>query len=140
MAIDPPGRPGDLDRLDPVGPAEAEVEARTGGGEVARPPDAPGDLAAASARDRHPGADAIAVGGGPFEEEGEGVSPLGPVVEIGQGSVLGDDQEVEPAVVVEVADGQPPADAGVDQGGPADSETWTEAALPWPARSWAGIA
>ena len=48
MAIDPPRRPGDLDRLDPVGPAEPEVEARIGGGEVAAAPDALGDLATAS--------------------------------------------------------------------------------------------
>ena len=35
---------------------------------------------------------------------------LGPVVEVGQGLVLGEDQGVDPAVVVEVADGQAAAD------------------------------
>ncbi len=38
--------------------------------------------------------------------------PAGPsVVEIGQRFALGDDHQVEPAVVVEVADGQATADA-----------------------------
>src|SRR4051812_9537175 len=99
MAIDSPRRPGDLDRLDPVGPAEPEVEARIGGGQIAPTPEALGDLATAPARDRHPYADAIAVGGGPFEEEGEGAPSPGPVAKIGQECVLGDDEEVEPAVV-----------------------------------------
>ena len=140
MAVDPPRRPGDLDRLDPVGPAEPEVEPRIGGGQVAAAADALGDLATAPARDRHPGADAVAVGGGPFEAEGEEVAARGPVVEIGQGRVLGDDQEVEPAVVVEVADGQPAADAGDRPGGAGRLGDVDQAAPRAPARSWAGIA
>ena len=36
--------------------------------------------------------------------------PVGPVVEVGQGLVLRDDHQVDPAVVVEVARGQPAAD------------------------------
>ena len=47
-----------------------------------------------------------------FEPERQRAAALGPVVEVGQRAVLGEDQEVDPAVVVEVAGGQPAADAG----------------------------
>src|SRR5262249_30983410 len=62
--------------------------------------------------------DTIAVGVGPFETKRDEMATRGPVVDVSQGRVLGDDQQVEPAVVVEVADGKPSTDAGYPPRGP----------------------
>src|SRR5262249_57417053 len=66
------------------------------------------DLTPAPGGDRDPGADAVAIGGGSLEGEGQEVAGGGSrlVVEQGQRGALGDDQDVDAAVVVDVADGQ----------------------------------
>jgi hypothetical protein len=49
------------------------------------------------------GSDGVAVGGRPLEVERQGVAGGGPVVEVGQGLALGDQEQVDAAVVVQVA-------------------------------------
>ena len=88
---DPPRRPGHLDRVDPVGVAEAEVEPRVAGRLVAPPAEPPGDLAPTARDDGDPGADGVAVGGRPLEAEGQRSGPPAVlVVEVGQRLVLGE--------------------------------------------------
>ena len=56
--------------------------------------------------DGDPGADGVAVGAAALQAEGERPAAFGPVVEVGQGLVVRQDQHVLTAVVVEVAHGQ----------------------------------
>src|SRR5262249_52972701 len=72
------------------------------------------DLAATARSEGQACADGVAVGagGGSFELKGDEVPGRPLVVEIGQGLAIGDDQQVEPAVVVKVAGGQATTDPG----------------------------
>ena len=72
-----------------------------------------------------------------LEPDGDEVAGRPLVVEVGQRLPLGDDQQVEPAVVVEVADGHP--EAGDLQQAPAESETSGQPPAV-PSKSWAGMA
>src|SRR5262249_3029614 len=106
-AVDPTRRPADLDVLDAWAFAEAEVEPRIVGGQVAAATDTLRHLAPAASGDGDPSPDAIAVGSRSLEAEREESAGLvSPVVEIGEGAVLGDDHGIDPPVVVQVARGE----------------------------------
>ena len=62
------------------------------------------DLSPARGGHGHPRADGVAIRGGPLEPEGEEmVLRRGPIAEQGERKILGDEQQVDAAVVVEVA-------------------------------------
>ena len=129
-------------RVDPTAGPQAEVEPRVAGRQVAAAADAPGDLAAAAGGDRDRRPDGVAVRPRPLEAEGHEVArPRRLVVEGDQRLVLRDDQDVDAAVVVEVADGQPAADAGHLPRGPGPRRRRRSAGRSAPpSRSCAGIA
>ena len=64
----------------------------------------------------------------------------GLVVEVRERPVLRDEDQVNPAVVVEVAGGEPRATRATCQGGPAERVASTSRPPSSPRRSWAGIA
>ena len=90
--------------------------------------------------DGDPGADGVAVGGRPFQPERDEVAARGPVVEVGQGLVLGQDQGIDAAVVVEVARRQAAAEPGARPGGAGPVETSARRPPASPASSCAGMA
>src|SRR5262249_27248396 len=69
-AVDPAGRPANLDRLDLVGVSEAEMEAGVAGGLVAAAAEPPGDARPAAGGHADPRPDGVAVRGGALETEG----------------------------------------------------------------------
>src|SRR5688572_18081478 len=71
------------------------------------------NLAPAPGGHRYSGADAAAIGGDSRETQGQAVAGAGSrlMAEQGQRCPLADDQDVHAAVVVEVTDGQPAAQA-----------------------------
>ena len=116
-ALDPAGRPANLDRLDVVGLSKAELEAWVAGSLVAAAAKPPGDtrLAAGGYADFRP--DGIAVRGRALQTECQVVAAAGLVVGVHQWGVEARHEEVEAAVVVEVADGQgPPEPLGAKRG------------------------
>ncbi len=106
-----PTASGPRPSVDPLGPAEAEMEPGVGRREVAAAAEPPGMLAATAGLQGHHGADGVAVRRAAFEAEGGEVARLGLVVEVGERADLVHDDRVEPAVVVQVADGQTAAHA-----------------------------
>src|SRR5579875_2245165 len=105
--------PAHLDLIDPRRLSQPEVEAVVVRRLVAPAADPLPGLPASGDCDTHQRAHGIAVGPGPFQGKADGVpNPPAPVVEIGQGLALGEDDQVEPAVVVEVAGGQSAPDPG----------------------------
>ena len=118
VSVRPSGGPGDFD---PVGAGiltEAEVEAGVAGRLIAAPADAPGGPATTAGRDRDAGADRLALRRRRFQQERQRVTALGAVVEIGQRPVERRDHQVDPAVIVEVAGGEAPADPRDQPGRP----------------------
>src|SRR5262249_44124428 len=86
-------------------------------GQITAPTETLSHPTATAGGDGHLRPDAVAIGGGSFQGEGHVVTAPSPVVEEGQWSVLGDDQEVRRPVVVEVGQGEPAADSGGLPGG-----------------------
>ena len=140
-AIQSPGGPDHLERLDPGGVCQAEVQPRVGGRLVASAAKTPGDVASATRDDGHPGADCVAIGGSAFQAKGQRVARGRPVVEIDQRTVLCDEQKVDPAVVVKVprrkATGHPQRLAREP---PRGRSRRSVSLLSEPTRSWAGMA
>src|SRR5207244_1091617 len=65
------------------------------------------DSGPSRALDGHPGADGVPVGCCTLQTKRQEVASLGLVVEKGQRLVLSDNQGVDPAVIVQIARGQP---------------------------------
>jgi len=79
---------------------------------VTSPAHSLGDLAAAAGYDSDARTDAVAIGWGSFEPEGHVVSdPRRLVVKVGDRFVLGEDDGIDTAVVVEIAGSEAPSDA-----------------------------
>ena len=118
-AIDATGRPADLDFVDSV-LSQAEMEARVGGRLIATAPVTPGAAATAAGRDGNDRAHAVAVGPRPFQEKRDGVAgrARGLVVEEDERRILRHRNQVDAAVVVEIARGQGAADPRDAPGGP----------------------
>src|SRR5438552_750076 len=95
--------PGDLDGLDSIGLAEAEVDARVGGRLVAAAADAPGHAAPAPGDDRDLRPDGVAVRLAAFQAEGQKPAAVAPVVQVSQRLAVREDQHVLSAVIVDVA-------------------------------------
>ena len=98
--------PEDFDGLDPVSVSQAEVETWVARRLEAATPRPPGHESPAGSNDRDPGADGVAVRAATLQAEGERPSTFGPVVEVGHGLVVRQDQHVLTAVVVEIAHDQ----------------------------------
>lgn len=113
MAIDPARGPADFDRLDAGRGAETEVEPTVAGGKETAPPQARDDPPPPVHDDRHLRPDRVAVGmgTGPLKLEGQVRAGGALVVEVDQRGAVRDDQDVDLAVVVKIADRKPPAQA-----------------------------
>src|SRR5690606_35503996 len=102
-AVGAAGWPADLDRIDAPGVAEAEVQAGVAGRLVAAASEAGGDPAAAAGLDDDRGTDAVAVRRGPLEpQDEEAAGPLGAIAEQHERLVLGLEDGIGQAVVVQV--------------------------------------
>src|SRR5438046_2643949 len=92
------------------------MEPWVAGRQVAAAAESLRDLAQSARLDDHPGAYAVPVRCRPLQRDRDGMASRRPVVEINQWLVLGDQDGVDAPVVVQVADGQAPADVGDEQG------------------------
>src|SRR5262249_47050120 len=112
------GWPAHLHQFDLPARSEAEMEARVAGRLVAATADAPGLLATARDDDGDAGSDGVAVGGGPLRAGRQGVGGGGLVVEVSQRLALAEQEQVDTAIVVEIARRQAAADPGDAPRGP----------------------
>ncbi len=102
------GGPPDLDRVDAGRLPEPEVDSGVAAGLEAGAADPEADALSPRARDRDSRAHGIAIRSGSCESKADEMSPrLGPVVQQDERLVLDDDNRIEAAIVVEIADGQP---------------------------------
>jgi hypothetical protein len=96
--------PCDLDTIGLGRRSQAEVKTGVAPRQVSASAEPRGDLSPARDGHGHPRADGVAVRGGPLEPEGEEmVWGRSPIAEQGEREVLGDEQQVNAAVVVQVA-------------------------------------
>ena len=97
--------PGNLDAINFAAGSQAKMKTGVARREIAASAEPRGDLSPARDSDSNSRSDGIPVRGGPFEpERDEMVLGLGPIVEQGERNVLGDEQQIDAAVVVQVAD------------------------------------
>ena len=103
-AINPTGRPADLDGLNRRCRSQTELKSTVAGREVTSATQALGDLAALGGGDDDACADAVPVRVCSLESKCHEVARvIGLVVEIGKGLVLTHDQKIGAAVVIEIA-------------------------------------
>src|SRR5262249_55722066 len=107
VAIDLPGRPADLELLDERGSPQSEVEPGIAGRLVAAAPAARRHLPAPPGLELDSRPDPVPVRPDPFQPERDPVAgPDRLVMKVNQRLVLGEDDGIPPAVIIEVADGQ----------------------------------
>ena len=112
-------RPAHFDGLDPVCVSQSEVDSGIAGRLVTPSAHPPGDEAPSCHRNRHPSADGVSIGpgSGSLQSKCHVVSADGAVVEIRQRLVVPKQQEVDAAIVVEIARGKASAHARDAPGG-----------------------
>ena len=138
---DQAGGPGHLDLINKGRRSQPKMDSGIAGRLITPASVTEADETATSRTNTHPRSDRVPVRGNALEPEGDRVAGGGLVVHVGQGFVLGEKQQVDPAVVVQVADGQPASEPRYLPGRTRRGrETSSSFPAPVPRKSWAGMA
>jgi hypothetical protein len=108
VSVDAAGWPDHFDLLDTIGAGKTEMEPGIAGRLIAATTDTRDDLATSAGLERDLGPDAITVGWLPDQPERREMTRALTVVEIGEGLILGDDDQIDSTVVFQVSGSQSP--------------------------------